>query len=96
MVDNADLYWRGNDLCRNRSTRALVSIVPDSKYPGMWRVLCDGRLSDIANRTRAREAARAAALAISKRRETPLEAAKESFSGASVPGQPPWSENGSA
>jgi hypothetical protein len=51
------LAWRGNDL-HLRQGRKLVSIVPDEKYPGMWRVRYpDGRLTDMVNRTRAKEAA---------------------------------------
>jgi len=34
------------------------SIVPDEKYPSMWRVRSpDGTLSDMVNRTRAKDAA---------------------------------------
>lgn len=34
------------------------SVVPDAAYPGMWRVQWpDGRLSDMANLTRAKDAA---------------------------------------
>lgn len=37
-----------------------IEIVPDEKYPGMWRVRkLDGTLTDMVNRTRARDAARA-------------------------------------
>ncbi len=38
--------------------RAIVRIVPDAAYTGLWRVeLPDGRLTDMANRTWAKGAA---------------------------------------
>jgi hypothetical protein len=44
--------------------RLLSAIEPDSEWPGMWRVrLPDGHLSDMANRTRAKDAAQLLALA---------------------------------
>jgi hypothetical protein len=84
MRDNyrsKELHWRGNDLHLVGSPRVLASIVPDSQYPNMWRVRHGGRLSDMLNRTRARDVARAAALAVLNSHGTPLEAAQESFSG---------------
>jgi hypothetical protein len=42
----------------------MASIEPDFKYPNMWRVrLPNGKLSDMVNQTRARDAARSLALA---------------------------------
>jgi len=42
----------------------LAAVEPDSEWPGMWRVrLPDGDLSDMANRTRAKDAAQLLALA---------------------------------
>jgi hypothetical protein len=48
--------WNGNELVfRNR---VVASIEPDVKYPAMWRVrLPSGQLSDMVNRTRAKDAA---------------------------------------
>lgn len=41
-----------------RSTKPMVEIVPDAKYPTMWRIRHpDGRLSDMANLTRIKDAA---------------------------------------
>jgi hypothetical protein len=38
--------------------RLPVKLVPDARWPGMWRVWCPGaELSDMANRTRAVDAA---------------------------------------
>ena len=46
----SDLYW---------GRRKVGSIVPDDRYPGMWRVLrSDGSLSDMASYARARDAAK--------------------------------------
>ena len=40
------------------NTKALAHIVPDKTYPGMWRVVRpDGSLSDIVNKTRAKDVA---------------------------------------
>ena len=52
----AKLDWKGDDLYFAR--RKLISVVRNEKYSNMWRVLFpDGRVSDIANRTRAKDAA---------------------------------------
>jgi hypothetical protein len=53
------LQWRGDGYHLDGKGAAVVRIVPDRKYPGvMWRVeLPDGRLSDMANKTRAQDAA---------------------------------------
>jgi hypothetical protein len=41
------------------NTKALAHIVPDKTYPGMWRVVRpDGLLSDMVNKTRAKDVAR--------------------------------------
>jgi hypothetical protein len=43
------------------TTSGAVSIVPDAKWPGMYRLrFADGRLSDMLNLTRARDALRVA------------------------------------
>jgi hypothetical protein len=60
--DNHDLAWRGNDLCAG--SRRLVSIEQDKTWPSMWRVRQGNKLSDMVNKTRARDAARAHALDI--------------------------------
>jgi hypothetical protein len=53
-----DLQWKGDALHLYGKGRAVVRIVSDAKYPQMWRVeLPDGRLSDMANRTWAKDAA---------------------------------------
>jgi hypothetical protein len=62
---NRQLEWRGSALCRVGSRTPVVTIVPDAKYPGMWRVRRpDGSLSDMVNLTRARDAARGIALTV--------------------------------
>jgi hypothetical protein len=56
-----DVVWKGNDLIFKR--RVVASVVPDSKYPQMWRVrLPNGHLTDMVNLSRARDAARSLAL----------------------------------
>jgi hypothetical protein len=45
--------------CTMTNTKALARIVPDKTYPGMWRVVRpDGLLSDMVNKTRAKDVAR--------------------------------------
>jgi hypothetical protein len=58
-----NLSWRRNDLrCAGKT---VVGIAPDRTYTGMWRVvLPDGRLSDMANRARAKDAAMTIALGL--------------------------------
>jgi hypothetical protein len=89
---NHNLAWRGNDLClAGSSTRRLVSIVPDSKWPGMWRVRCGDKLTDMVNITRARDAARAHALVILNRvqghQERPLASPYSDLNPKSDPGR---------
>jgi hypothetical protein len=58
------LMWHGDRLLLRAGQRLLAAIEPDSEWPGMWRVrLPDGHLSDMANRTRAKDAAQLVALA---------------------------------
>ena len=50
--------WRGLKGCTMTNTKALAHIVPDKTYPGMWRVVRpDGSLSDMVNKTRAKDVA---------------------------------------
>jgi hypothetical protein len=54
------LMWHGDRLLLRAGRRLLSAVQPDPEWPGMWRVrLPDGDLSDMANRTRAKDAARA-------------------------------------
>jgi hypothetical protein len=58
------LMWHGDRLLLRAGRRLLSAIEPDSEWPGMWRVrLPDGSLSDMTNRTRAKDAAQLVALA---------------------------------
>jgi len=69
------IEWRGNDLCLIGQRTPIVSIVPDAKYSAMWRVRYpDGRMTDMVNVTRARDAARTIAGSILDGRETAAEA----------------------
>src|SRR5262249_29644526 len=61
------LKWRNADgrlfLYHGNDPNPLVTIEPDSKYSGMYRIrFPDGGLSDMANLTRAKDAATALAL----------------------------------
>jgi hypothetical protein len=48
--------WQGDRLIFRR--KAVAEVVRDKTYPTMWRVkLPDGSLSDMVNRTRAKDAA---------------------------------------
>jgi hypothetical protein len=69
----AQLTWNGNALCAGRSSTPLVSIEPDKTHPGMWRVRHGDQLSDIVNKTRARDAARCLALSLLKEGGTPAQ-----------------------
>jgi hypothetical protein len=59
---SSDLTWRGDKLCL--SGKALVVVVPDENYSGMWRIQTGTKLSDMVNRSRARDAARSVAVAL--------------------------------
>jgi hypothetical protein len=49
------LEWR---LYYGKRRTSLIHVVPDGKWPGMWRVRhADGRLTDMANLTWAKDAA---------------------------------------
>jgi hypothetical protein len=57
MIETAQLEWRGNELFRQGSRHPVLSIEPDATYPAMWRVRRpDGTLTDMVNRTRAKDA----------------------------------------
>jgi hypothetical protein len=62
------LMWRHTTdrrllLCHGRGRNPLVTVEPDSKYTGMYRIrFPDGSLSDMVNLTRAKDAALAFAL----------------------------------
>jgi hypothetical protein len=44
--------------CTMTNIKALAHIVPDKTYPGMWRVVRpDSSLSDMVNKTRAKDVA---------------------------------------
>jgi hypothetical protein len=56
-----DAVWNGNQLIFKG--QVVASVVADPKYPQMWRVrLPNGRLTDMVNLTRAKDAARSLAL----------------------------------
>jgi hypothetical protein len=66
------LSWRQDGDCfalyRDRAARPMLRVVPDATYPGIWRVRWpDGRLSDMVNLTRAKDAAVSLALRLLNR-----------------------------
>jgi hypothetical protein len=62
MYAYGDMTWTGDELRLGR--RTIATIEPDAEWPGMWRVRILARpLSDMTNRTRAKDAARWLALA---------------------------------
>src|SRR5262245_57161097 len=78
-----DLTWRRERdgtlvLCRAGSSAILARIVADRVYPGMWRVkLPSGKLSDMTNLVRAKDAAMSIALSILNREQKAQETALE-------------------
>jgi hypothetical protein len=64
------LQWKGDALYLYGKGCAVVRIVSDKTYAGMWRVeLPDGRLSDMVNRARAKDVALSIACDVLNQRE---------------------------
>lgn len=62
-----------------RVTLRAVGIVPDERWPGMWRIkFVDGRLSDMINLTRAKDCGKVQRRSASKNGSTRRPAARES------------------
>jgi hypothetical protein len=81
VISSRQLNWRRNGeglaLHFERRLTALLHIVRDDTYAGMWRVkFADGSLSDMANVTRAKDAGRAHGLAALNRKLDCQETAK--------------------
>ena len=78
-----DLIWsREKDgtlvLCRTGSRTILARIVADNVYPSMWRVkMPSGKLSDMVNLTRAKDAAMSIVLSTLNREQEVQETASE-------------------
>jgi hypothetical protein len=79
IIGSAELTWRAHDdktftLHLGRS-KALLCVVPDATYSGLWRIVHRGRLSDMVNLSRAKDAAITRALSDLNNRyqETPPE-----------------------
>jgi|SRR5215831_15126473 len=84
----------------NRFTGLVVC--PDPQWPNMWRIHFGGRISDVVNLTRAKDAAinwgRAEGQGGAKgvrweRRETPVEAAPARLNGVPYPERPTPSQS---
>jgi hypothetical protein len=84
------LNWKFKDgkhaVYRQGSKASALSVVPDETYPSMWRIHTrDGKLSDMANLTRAKDAAASLAMA-EYDRETRLERPAEArYSDLNIP-----------
>jgi hypothetical protein len=61
LIKSTELIWagRGNAFTLHfaNSKKPMLSVEPDATYPGMWRIRHRGRLSDMVNLTRAKDAA---------------------------------------
>jgi len=78
VFGNTDLQWDAHTVRARGRKFPKLQIVPDATYPGMWRVQYpDGRLSDMVNKTRAKDAAKSILLAILNRDTRRLEQATE-------------------
>ena len=55
MIGYEDLTWTGNELRLGR--RTVATIEPDAEWPGLWRARIGDHLTDMTNRTRAKDAA---------------------------------------
>jgi hypothetical protein len=72
-----NLLWDGDALRLNSKGRPVVRIVLDAVHASMWRVeLPGGRLSDMANRTWAKDAALSIAGRLLSQRAARLDAAE--------------------
>ena len=68
------LTWRIAIYLRDRG-KPLATVEPDTQYAGMWRIhMPDGWVSDMANLSRAKEAAIRSVLFVLNRKETATEA----------------------
>jgi len=69
---SSELNWNGDRLCLG--DREIVRVIRDAAYPRMWRVRKpDHRLTDMVNKTRAKDAAYGYALgALNEGRGQPL------------------------
>jgi hypothetical protein len=63
VYGSPDLVWDGDTLRLGKTGRVMAIIERDGVWPKLWRVRVGGRLLDMVNRTRARDAARSLALA---------------------------------
>jgi hypothetical protein len=55
MYAYGDLIWTGDELRIGR--RIVAAIEPDREWPGLWRARVGQHLTDMTNRTRAKDAA---------------------------------------
>lgn len=93
MRDRSDLRWNGLALHLGNRAQPLLIVEPDARWPGMFRIrLREGRLSDMVNLSRAKDAATTIALIEvnkPKRGRSPAEAASRRVLGWQAP-LPPY------
>jgi hypothetical protein len=75
MYAYGDMTWTGNELRLGR--RTIAAVKPDAEWAG---INIGDHLTDMANRTRAKDAAMCLALGILNTRERPVEAPPIRFS----------------
>jgi hypothetical protein len=81
IYSRRDLAWCDHSLrLRSPRGRMLATIEPDQTWPKMWRVRISGRLTDMVNLTRAKDAAACLALVDLNTQETPAEAPRIRYS----------------
>jgi hypothetical protein len=79
MIKSTELIWRGRGsafvLHTIHSKKTILSVEPDAVYPDMFRVHWpDGGISDMANLSRARDAATRFVETAERRKRVPAEA----------------------
>ena len=82
------LFWKDDQLFRWGSDDVLAKVAPDAKWPGMWRIHANGRISDMVNLSRAKDSAMSWALG-KLNRKGQEETAAVPVPDASNPGQAP-------
>ena len=62
-----EFYWKGLCLYRHRKVEPVAELIPDQKFPKLYRVSIPGKsLSDMVNLTMAKDAAQYLVRAYSK------------------------------
>lgn len=75
IIGRDQFSWRKNVLYRYGQRDPVAEVVPDGKWPGMWRLrlLPSGNLSDMVNLSRANDAAVVRVMRVLNAKKPPLE-----------------------